>query len=234
MLLEVIATSARDALAAERGGADRVEVCTAIERDGLTPPPRLVAEVRAAVSIEVRAMLRPRDGFALGVGERESLAADAASLLDAGADGFVLGFLDEAGEVDLDAIESLVPSLGGKPWTFHRAIDHSRDPLSTYRTLTTLGASAPDTILTAGSPDGVTAGLPTLHALAEAATDAAPPGPTLMVGGGLRQEHVPPLTAAGITAFHIGSPARESWSTPVDPTRVATWRRLLDAPSANS
>jgi copper homeostasis protein len=232
MLLEVIATSARDALAAERGGADRVEVCTAIERDGLTPPPRLVAEVRAAVSIEMRAMLRPGDGFALGVGERESLAADAASLLDAGADGFVLGFLDEAGDVDLGAIESLVPSLGGKPYTFHRAIDHSRDPLSTYRTLATLGANAPDTILTAGSPEGVTAGLPTLHALAEAA--AAPPAPALMVGGGLRQEHVPPLTAAGITAFHVGSPARESWSTPVDPARVATWRRLLDAPSANS
>jgi copper homeostasis protein len=230
MLLEVIATSVRDALAAESGGADRVEVCTAIERDGLTPPPRLVAEIRAAVSIEVRAMLRPGDGFALGASERESLATDASALLKAGADGLVLGFLDDRGDVDVESLEALLPSLGGKPYTFHRAIDHSRDPLATFRTLTTLGESAPDTILTAGSPDGVDAGLPTLRSLAVEATTAAAT-PALMIGGGLRQDHVPIITAQGIEAFHIGSPARESWSTPVDPSRVATWRALLDAHS---
>ncbi|MFT3865654.1 MAG: copper homeostasis protein CutC [Solirubrobacterales bacterium] len=230
MLLEVIATSTRDALAAERGGADRVEVCVAIERDGLTPPSRLVAEIRAAVEIPVRAMLRPGDGFALGVGERERPAEEAAELVEAGADGFVLGFLDEEGEIDLPTMEALVPALGGRRWTFHRAIDHSRDPIATYRALASLRESGCDTVLTAGSPQTIEDGLPSLYALA-AESAADPAGPDLMAGGGLRPERVPDLAARGITAFHVGAGARESWSTPVDPTRVAAWRTLIDAQS---
>jgi copper homeostasis protein len=87
-----------------------------------------------------------------------------------------------------------------------------------------------DTYLTAGSADGVAAGLPVL--VAEAARAAAgQPGyePRIMAGGGLTTAHVPRLRAAGLDAFHVGGAVRpEGWSGPVSAQSVAEWRTLLD------
>ncbi|HET9381613.1 MAG TPA: copper homeostasis protein CutC [Streptomyces sp.] len=223
-LLEVIALDAEDAVAARAGGADRLELVTDMAADGLTPPARTVAAVRDAVDIPLRVMLRPADGFAAGDVER--LVAVAGELREAGAREFVLGFLHAGGDVDLPAVERIAGALDGCRWTFHRAVDRAADRDALRKQLADLPGL--DTYLTAGSPSGVDDGLPTL--LAEAARRGEPGyEQQLLVGGGLRLDHVPRLRAAGVDGFHIGGAARpRGWGGPVSAAAVARWRRVLD------
>ncbi|POX39865.1 copper homeostasis protein CutC [Streptomyces sp. Ru72] len=223
-VLEVIALDVEDAVAAQAGGADRLELVTDMASDGLTPPVAAFAGIRAAVDISLRVMLRLGDGFAAG--DVEALVRAARELRAAGAEEFVLGFLGEDCGPDLDAVERLAGELDGCRWTFHRAIDRAADRDALRKQL----AEVPglDTYLTAGSPDGVDDGLPTL--VTEAARRGEP-GYTqrLMAGGGLRLDHVPRLRAAGVDAFHIGAAARtDGWTTPVSAEAVGVWRRALD------
>ncbi|MFF9016368.1 copper homeostasis protein CutC [Streptomyces sp. NPDC014870] len=224
-VLEVIALDEEDAVAAQAGGADRLELVTDMAADGLTPSRTGFAAIRAAVDIPLRVMLRLTDGFAAG--DIDRLVARAADLRDAGADQFVLGFLTPDGDADLVAVERLVTVLDGCRWTFHRAIDRTPDRDALRKQLADLPGL--DTYLTAGSPTGVDDGLPVL--LAEAAR-AGEPGyePQILVGGGLRLDHLPRLRAAGLAAFHIGGASRpHGWTAPVSPDAVRVWREALDA-----
>ena len=223
-VLEVIALDVEDALAARAGGADRLELVTDMAADGLTPAIPTVAGIREAVDLPVRVMLRLSDGF--GAGDVSRVVRSARELRGAGAEEFVLGFLDAHGELDLGAVERVVEALDGCRWTFHRAIDHAADRDALRKQLADLPGL--DTYLTAGSAAGVDAGLAVL--LAEAAR-AGEPGyeQQLLVGGGLRLDHVPRLRAAGIDAFHIGGAARpHGWEAPVAADAVREWRRVVD------
>ncbi|MET7936011.1 copper homeostasis protein CutC [Streptomyces sp. NPDC005322] len=234
-ILEVIALHPADAIAAQAGGADRLELVTDIAADGLTPSRDTFAAVRSAVDLPVRVMLRASDGFEAGdAAALDVLCAAAQSLHAEGADEFVVGFLTSDGGPDLAAVTTLARVIGAgegvdeSRWTFHRAIDHATDRDTLRKQLAALPGL--DTYLTAGSARGVDDGLPTLAA--EAAR-AGTPGyePRLMAGGGLRLDHLPALRAAGIDAFHIGGAARpDGWSGPVDAATVAQWRTALDAP----
>ncbi|MFE2692884.1 copper homeostasis protein CutC [Streptomyces mirabilis] len=227
-VLEVIALGVGDAVAAQAGGADRLELVTDMAADGLTPAVETFVGIRAAVDISLRVMLRRADGFAAGgAKDVDALVRLAGEMRAAGADEFVLGFLDEHGGPDLSAVERIVAELEGCPWTFHRAIDRAADRDSLRKQLADLPGL--DAYLTAGSPDGVDDGFPTL--LAEAARRTEPGyEPRIMVGGGLRLDHVPPLRAAGIDAFHIGGAARPGgWDGPVTVAAVREWRQALDA-----
>jgi copper homeostasis protein len=169
-------------------------------------------------------MLRLADGFAAG--RVDALVRMACELRAAGAEEFVLGFLGEDGGPDLDAVERVVAELDGRAWTFHRAIDRAADREALRKQLADLPGL--DTYLTAGSADGVDDGLPVL--LGEAAR-RGDPGYTqrLMIGGGLRLDHLPRLRAARVDAFHIGGAARpQGWATPVAADAVRTWRTALD------
>ncbi|MER6434794.1 MULTISPECIES: copper homeostasis protein CutC [unclassified Streptomyces] len=223
-VLEVIALGVEDAVAAQDGGADRLELVTDMAADGLTPAVETFAGIRAAVDISLRVMLRLADGFAAG--DVDALVRAAGEMRTAGADEFVLGFLDEHGGPDLSAVERIVAELDGCPWTFHRAIDRAADRDALRKQLADLPGL--DAYLTAGSPDGVDDGFPVL--LAETAR-AGEPGyePRVMVGGGLRLDHVPRLRAAGVDAFHIGGAARPGgWAGPVSVDAVRRWRAALD------
>ncbi|MBB6415253.1 copper homeostasis protein CutC [Streptomyces sp. AK010] len=224
-VLEVIALGVEDAVAAQAGGADRLELVSDMAADGLTPSAATVAGVRRAVDISLRVMIRPADGFAAGDVDR--LVRVAGELREAGAQEFVLGFLDAGGVVDLAAVERVVAVLDGCPWTFHRAIDRAADRDALRKQLD--GMPGLDTYLTAGSADGVDDGLCVL--LAEAAWQGQPGYEQhLLVGGGLRLDHVPTLLTAGIDGFHIGGAARpEGWQAPVSADAVARWRAALDA-----
>ncbi|MFH0519276.1 copper homeostasis protein CutC [Streptomyces sp. M41] len=223
-VLEVIALGVEDAVAAQAGGADRLELVTDIAADGLTPPVDTVARIRAAVDIDLRVMLRLADGFAAG--DLDRLAGVAREMREAGAQEFVFGFLEADGGVDLRAVERVVGALDGCRWTFHRALDRAADRDALRKQLD--GMPGLDTYLTAGSATGVDDGLPTL--LAEAARGGEPGyEQQILVGGGLRLEHVPRLLTAGIDAFHIGGAARPSgWTAPVSTPAVAKWRAALD------
>src|SRR3569833_2006834 len=148
-LLEVIALDAADAEGAQAGGADRLELVTDIAQDGLTPTVEPLRAELSASDLPVRVMLRDNGSFA--VGDLEGLRADTARLIDAGAREFVFGFLNIDSEIDLDACEALIKEVDGLPWTFHRAIARTRDPLRAYDQLAELGC---DTVLAAGRPGG--------------------------------------------------------------------------------
>ncbi|REE99534.1 copper homeostasis protein CutC [Thermomonospora umbrina] len=226
-LLEVIALDADDARAAEEGGADRIEVVADMAADGLTPDPEAVALMRRATSLPMRVMLRANPGFRTTAPELDRLRRAAEDLKDAGADGFVFGFLDAAGNVDLAATGKLAAVTAPLPWTFHRAVDHAADAARAWDTVCDLGGTL-DTVLTAGSSRGVDAGGETLVRRA-----AGSPGPArmIMAGGGLRRKHVALLAAAGVGAFHVGSAVRPdgSWDAPVDAALVREWRTLVSA-----
>ncbi|MFR0353341.1 copper homeostasis protein CutC [Streptomyces sediminimaris] len=227
-VLEVIALGVEDAVAAQAGGADRLELVTDMAADGLSPSAETFARIRAAVDISLRVMLRLADGFAAGDADHVArLVETAGRMRAAGAEEFVLGFLDTGGAVDLAAVERLVGELDGCPWTFHRAIDRAADRDALRKQLD--GLPGLDAYLTAGSAAGVDDGLPVL--LAEAARRGEPGyEPQIMVGGGLRLEHVPRLKAAGVEAFHIGGAARPGgWEAPVSQEAVREWRQVLDA-----
>jgi copper homeostasis protein len=219
-LLEVIALGAEDAQRAQEGGADRLELVADMASDGLTPSETTVREVLAATDLPVRVMLRGTNSFAPG--DLDALRADAAKLVEAGAREFVFGFLTEDNEVDVDACRSLLKELDGLAWTFHRAIDRSRDPVAAFDALAELGC---DTVLAAGHPAGVGSGLSVLQQLARRED-----GPALLVGGGLRAQQVHLLRAGGVRGFHVGSAVRPGgWQSTVDVDAVRQWADLVKA-----
>jgi copper homeostasis protein len=216
MLLEIIALDAADARAAEDGGADRIELVSDMSADGLSSAPATLAAVLSATSLPVRVMLRTHPGFAA---DPPSLRRTARSLRAAGAQQFVLGFLDDSGAVDRRALDAVLPELAGAPWTFHRALDHAASRAAAWSALRDLPGL--DAVLTAGSPKGVDEGLPVLTA------EAAHHAPRILAGGGVRESHLAALAAAGITALHSGSAVRPGgdWSAPVDPALVGHLRQ---------
>ncbi|MEV6155972.1 copper homeostasis protein CutC [Nonomuraea sp. NPDC052129] len=220
-LLEVIALNVRDAVAAEQGGADRLEVVADMGADGLTPAPETVAAIAAECPLPQMVMLRCAANFTADPEVLDRLRLDVKALAQAGAAGFVFGFLDEAGVVDLAATEALIHAVSPLPWTFHRAVDHAADVQASWRAVRLLPNLA--TVLTAGSPAGVGYGLPMLKSRADAGD-----GSIILAGGGLKPAYVPSLLDYGIRAFHVGSAVRESWSLPVDQRRVRQWRSLVD------
>ncbi|MER7958773.1 copper homeostasis protein CutC [Streptomyces sp. NPDC096030] len=224
-VLEVIALDEQDAVAAQAGGADRLELVTDMAADGLTPSRTGFAAIRSAVDIPLRVMLRLTDGFAAG--DIDTLVARARDLREAGAEEFVLGFLTADGDADLVAVERLIAVLDGCRWTFHRAIDRAADRDALRKQLADLPGL--DTYLTAGAATGVDDGLTVLGA--EAARSGEPGyEPQILVGGGLRLDHLPELRAAGLDAFHIGGAARPNgWKAPVSAEAVRVWREALDA-----
>ncbi|WP_394822328.1 copper homeostasis protein CutC [Pendulispora albinea] len=224
-ILEVIALDAEDARRAVDGGADRLELVSGMEFAGLNPTVETFVSVRAAVSVPLRVMIRLRGGFSAGgPSDVQALAASATALRQAGADEFVLGWLDDAGDVDIDAVRAIVDRLDGCAWTFHKAMDSARDREAAYAAIRDLPGL--DTVLTSGGP---ALSIDVLIAEAERERAFALEGRDLhlLVGGGLREQHLAPLRAGGLTGFHIGSAARQggSWSAPVSPELV---RRVRD------
>ena len=216
-ILEVIALNAKDAEAAQAGGAHRLELVADMASDGLTPSVATFREVRNATDLPVRVMLRDAEGFAPR--NLKQLRRQAWELREAGATEFVLGFLDAEGEIDEGVTLNLVAELEGCAWTFHRALDNSADVFRSWGVVQTLGC---DTVLAAGSPKGVEDGIENLKKLVTQAP------PALLVGGGLQTRHVEELLAAGVSGFHVGSAVRPSgWDSPVDSASVREWVNRL-------
>ncbi len=222
--LEVVCLHEHDARRAEEGGADRIELLGSLDDGGRSPEPALVEKVRAATSVQLRPLVRLREGFGTDGGEFVRLRGLISSYLDAGADGVALGFLNGLGEVDLEVCQALVAD-GDFGWTFDRAIDNALDTDKAWRALARLPRL--DQVLTAGSARGVEHGLDDL--LARCRADQAIAG-VVMAGGGLLAEHVPWLARAGVRAFQISEQARPlgQFKAYVDAPLVHAWRRLLD------
>ena len=232
-LLEVIALDARDARAAVDGGADRIELVSGMEWAGICPALETVEQVRAAVEVPVRVMLRLREDFSIGGREGEAaICAIARRLREAGAEEFVLGWLDEKNAVDSAALDRVRESWGGLPFTFHKAIDHVTQREDAYSAIRTLPGV--DTVLTSGGPFPAGRGVEVLAAESRREAALGVGGLEILVGGGLKLADVPALKAVGLHNFHVGSAVRAGadWDGHVDADLVAQWRTVVDDDAA--
>ena len=199
-LLEICVDSLASARAAGQGGADRLELCSALAVGGLTPYADLLRQIKAEISLPVRCLMRPRAGDFLYTQEEISLLCRQITALRAsGADGFVIGALTPAGDLDLPAMRALLDACGGAPVTLHRCIDVSRDLCGTYRAAAALGI---DTVLTSGGAESCSKGTAQLAALLRL-RDALN-GPEILIGAGVSAAVIDELRAAlpGARAFH--------------------------------
>lgn len=180
-ILEVCVDSYASAVAAIAGGADRLELCSALSVGGLTPSAALLRQIRRVSHIPIRCLMRPRGGdFFYTPEEIQQMAMEMAALRDAGADGFVIGCLTADGELDGNAMESLLKEASGLGLTLHRCIDVSRDLEETYRQAALLGF---DTVLTSGGAGKCLDGMETIGRLF--AIRDKENGPEVLIGAGV-------------------------------------------------
>jgi len=140
VLLEVPVASVEDALAAQTGGADRLELNAALALGGLTPSLGTLIEVKAAVALPVLVMIRPRPGgFAYSQADFKVMQRDADLALQHRADGIVLGILTADGQVDMDRCRRLLQQVGERAAVFHRAFDVTPEPFEALEKLIELG-----------------------------------------------------------------------------------------------
>lgn len=188
--------SLASALAAEAGGADRLELASRMDLDGLTPPPALVAQVLACVRIPVVVLVRPRDGgFAYSAAEREEMREAVRAARTLGAHGVAVGALLGDGSLDTGFMADLVALARPLAVTCHRAFDRAADRTAALDQLVLLGV---DRVLTSGGAADVTAGLPALRALASAAGDRI----AVVAGGGVTPGAAVRLAEAGVREVH--------------------------------
>ncbi|MBO5256173.1 MAG: copper homeostasis protein CutC, partial [Clostridia bacterium] len=193
-ILEITVDSLASARAAIAGGADRLELCSALAVGGLTPYAELLRHIRRESDINIRCLIRPRAGDFLYTGEEiQMMAAQMEDLRALGADGFVIGCLDADGNLDGRAMEPLLKAAEGAGLTLHRCIDVSRDPMETYRTAGKVGI---DTVLTSGAAGSCLAGVETIGRLLELRDSRG--GPEVLIGSG--------VNASVITAFRTRFP----------------------------
>jgi len=202
VLVEGCVTSVAEAVACERAGADRLELCENLDVGGLTPAPGLVREVCAAVSVPVFAMVRPRAGdYVYTRLELDRMVSDAAALVALGVRGLVTGALDGDGQVDRRAMRALVNAAPATPVTFHRAFDDAPDPDAALDALVSTGIAR---VLTSGGADTAREGSMALARLVGRAEGRI----TVMAGGRVRGDHAAALVrATGVTELHARADA---------------------------
>ena len=199
-LLEICVDSLASARAAIRGGADRLELCSALLAGGLTPYTGLLQQIRSESDIPIRCLMRPRPGdFLYTPEEIDLMVQQIHSLKAAGADGFVIGCLTRDGDLDENAMQPLMDACGNCGITLHRCIDVSRDPVETYRTAAKLGI---DTVLTSGAASSCTLGQDTIAQLITLRDTMG--GPEVLIGAGVNASVIRRFrqTLPGTRAFH--------------------------------
>jgi copper homeostasis protein len=148
MIIEVVAFNIESALNAQKGGADRVELCAGPMEGGTTPSYGIIDQARRTLNIDVYVMIRPRGGdFVYSVYEFNAMKRDIEACKRLSVDGIVLGMLDKQGRVDKVRCRSLVDLARPMKVTFHRAFDVSRDSFEALDDLAELGI---ERVLTSG------------------------------------------------------------------------------------
>ncbi|MFY9746398.1 MAG: copper homeostasis protein CutC [Acidobacteriaceae bacterium] len=197
MQVEICVDSVESAMAAERGGAKRVELCADLLEGGTTPSSGLIAMVRRCIGIGMFVMIRPRGGdFSYTAHEFEVMQQDIRNARELGADGIILGVLDERAQVDVPRTRHLVELANPLPVTFHRAIDMTPDPKAALEDVVETGAAR---VLTSGGAAKVTEGISVVASMVQAARGRV----QVMPGGGVTPETVVSVAeATGATEFH--------------------------------
>ena len=198
MILEVCVDSVESAVNAEKGGADRIELCGDLIVGGITPSLALYERIREKTSLPIHVLLRPRFGdFLYSEEELEILIRQARMFAKAGADNLVIGCLTPDGRLDLEAMKKIIDVANGTPVNLHRAFDMCADPMKTFEKARSMGI---DTILTSGQAPDCLAGSGLIADLVSLAGQDM----TILVGAGVSApviEQMHRLTRA--KAYHM-------------------------------
>lgn len=182
-LLEIAAGSLASALAAQEGGADRVELCSSLAEGGITPSHGMLAVVRDRVRLPVYVLVRPRGGdFLYDDADFEMMRRDIETCAQLGFDGVVIGALDADGVVDTRCRE-LVAAAGKLGVTFHRAFDASADLRRSLEEIIALGC---ERVLTSGGCADALAGASAIAGLVAQAAGRI----TILAGVGIRSQNL--------------------------------------------
>lgn len=196
-LIEGCVDSLASAIAADRGGADRLELCANLAIGGTTPSRALFRQVKAGCRAKVNVLIRPRFGdFLYDDAELEQMAEEISAFRDLGANGVVIGVLTPQGQLNKAAMAGLMAHAGGMEVTLHRAFDMARDPVETLEEAVELGCR---TILTSGQAQDALTGANTLAELLKRADGRI----DVMAGSGVRKDNIRAIyEKTGIRVFH--------------------------------
>jgi copper homeostasis protein len=200
---EICANSVASCIAAQKGGADRVELCAGIPEGGTTPSYGMIRSARESITIALNVIIRPRGGdFLYSEEEMREMLYDIRTAKELGADGLVFGCLTPDGQVDMEAMKSLMEAAGDIPVTFHRAFDHTSDPFKALEDIISLGCAR---ILTSGCRPTALEGAGLLAELVTKAGERI----IIMPGCGVRENNIAEVARlCGAREFHFS--ARES------------------------
>lgn len=198
-LLEIAVTSLERAIAAERAGADRLELCAALEMGGLTPSLELIRQVRSAARIPIHVLVRPRAGnFVYNSGEFAQMKQEIAALGGENVQGIVTGVLLPDGSVDVQRTRELVALVSPMQATFHRAFDETSNLAAALEDIVLTGAHR---ILTSGGAPDAPAGASVLRTLIQQGGKRI----AILPGGGLHPGNIAALArATGAHELHTG------------------------------
>jgi copper homeostasis protein len=204
--LEVCVDSVASAIAAEQGGAHRLELCSGLAEGGVTPSAGLIATVRKRVALELRVLIRPRAGdFYYSADEFDVMKRDILLARQLGANGVALGILDVEANVDVERTRELVIFARPLHVTFHRAFDMTRDLPGALQFVLEAGC---DRILTSGAAQSAEAGVPKIASLVQAAGSRI----QIVAAGGIRESNARRIVQeSGVrelhAALHTSSPS---------------------------
>lgn len=198
VLIEACVDSVASALAAQDGGADRIELCDALVEGGLTPSAGKIALCCERLKIPVVVLVRPRGGdFLYGDTDTELMVRDIQVAKELGAKGVAIGALKADGTIDEIRTSTLIAAARPMEVVFHRAFDNTPDPFGALETLVKLGV---DRVLTSGQGKTAVEGILVLEALVTAAKGRI----AILAGGGIDETNAPHLvTAARVQELHI-------------------------------
>ena len=203
IIIEACVDAIDAAIAAERGGAGRIELCGELLQGGVTPSAGLIGAVWERVQIPLFVLIRPRTGdFLYTEDELEVMLRDIALAKSLDVDGIVIGALTRDGEVVAEMVRTLVEAAGHLEVTFHRAFDFARDQDRALDTLVELGV---ERVLTSGGASSALAGASSLARLVEKAGDRI----GILAGGSITPANVAEVVrASGVREVHVRAASR--------------------------
>lgn len=196
-ILEVCIDNLESAIAAQAGGADRLELCGSLVIGGITPDPTLFAQVKKHTDIPVRCMIRPRFGdFLYTKSEFKQMKESIKLYKELGADGVVFGILLPDGSLDIPRMAELIEISEGMELALHRAFDMTANKPLALEQAAELGF---DTVLTSGGHNSVWEGRQMLSDLVLLNKDIE-----ILAGGGVTPGLIEPLwKETGVTSYHL-------------------------------
>ncbi len=220
MILEVCTASLQSVAAAKAGGAQRIELCSALSEDGLTPSYGMIEKAREIGPEKMHVLIRPRCGdFVYCEDEVQCMISDIKMCKKLGVDGVVIGALTPQNDIDIPTCKRLVSAAEGMQITFHRAFDQCRKPLEALEQIIDLGCHR---LLTSGQAPSAMEGIDLLNTLETLADKRI----VIMPGAGVNEDNASIiLSKTGTTEIHGSLRSLIDGKMETDPEKV---RKLLN------